>query len=138
MNILKKTNSTSDLLSLLIKFILFYLVFSNSQNSYKENYREKTSTEFNRPKNNYKQIRIFEEKLVLDLSKNQTISLVNRDTPLHISMDSEGKIIGYKPFISKMPSYWNSEMIKKLLIKNNLFSLSYKRDQVISFEIYSI
>jgi len=138
MNILRKTNSTSDLLSLLIKFILFYLVFSNSQNSYKENYREKTSTEFNRPKNDYKQIRIFEEKLVLDLSKNQTLSLVNRDTPVHISMDSEGKIIGYRPFISKMPIYWNSEMIKKLLTKNNLFSLSYKRDQVISFEIYSI
>jgi hypothetical protein len=138
MNILRKTNSTSDLLSLLIKFILFYLVFSNSQNSYKENYREKTSTEFNRPKNDYKQIRIFEEKLVLDLSKNQTLSLINRDTPVHISMDSEGKIIGYRPFISKMPIYWNSEMIKKLLTKNNLFSLSYKRDQVISFEIYSI
>ena len=138
MNVLRKTNSASDLLPLFIKFILFYLVFSNSQNSHREIYRAENLVQFDRLKNNYELIRNFEEKLVSDLHKNQVFTLVQADTPVHISIDSEGKIIGYRPFISKMPSYWNSEITKKLLIKNNLFSLSYKKDQVISFELYSI
>ena len=138
MNVLRKTNSASDLLPLLIKFILFYLVFSISQNSHREIYRAENLVQFDRLKNNYELIRNFEEKLVSDLLKNQVFTLVQADPRVHISIDSEGKIIGYRPFISKMPSYWNSEITKKLLIKNNLFSLSYKKDQVISFELYSI
>jgi hypothetical protein len=61
------------------------------------------------------------KKLLLDLSKNQVLNLIDTDIPITISLDAEGKIIGYRPFVSKMPTYWNSEITKRLLIKNNFF-----------------
>jgi hypothetical protein len=85
----------------------------------------------------YNKLHKLEEKLILDLSSNDILSLVNKDLLVNISLDSEGKIIGYRPLISKMPSYWNSEIRKKLLIKNNLFSLSYKKDQITNFRLLS-
>ena len=66
------------------------------------------------------------------------MNLIDTDAPVTISIDTEGKIIGYRPFISRMPSYWNSEVTKKLLVKNNFFSLSYKKDQIIDTEIKNI
>jgi hypothetical protein len=73
--------------------------------------------------------------LLLDLSKNNLLPLINKDSKISISLDLEGKIIGYKSSKSRMPNYWNSEFIKKILKKNNLFSLSFKRDQIVSFKL---
>tara|TARA_B110000208_G_C11701837_1_gene406147 strand:- start:775 stop:1074 length:300 start_codon:yes stop_codon:yes gene_type:complete len=85
----------------------------------------------------YDKVDNLEEKLILDLLTLDVLSLVNKDLLVNISLDVEGKIIGYRPVISRMPSYWNSEITKKFLIKNNLFSISYEKDQVISFRLSS-
>jgi len=83
----------------------------------------------------YPEINNLDEKLLLDLSKNNSLPLINKDSKISISLDLEGKIIGYKSSKSRMPNYWNSEFIKKILKKNNLFSLSFKRDQIVSFKL---
>ena len=44
------------------------------------------------------------KKLLLDLSKNQVSNLVDADLPITVSIDAEGKIIGYGPFISRYPA----------------------------------
>ena len=85
--------------------------------------------------NPYSQINNLDEKLLLDLSKNDLLSLLNKDSILSISIDLEGKIVGYRPSTSKMLSYWSAEVIKKVLTKNNLFSLSFKNDQIVSFKL---
>ena len=73
--------------------------------------------------------------MLLDLSKNNLQPLINNESKISISLDLEGKIIGYRASTSRMPNYWNSEFIKKTLKKNNLFSLSFKRDQIVSFKL---
>lgn len=130
----------SDLLSKSTKFVLFYLVFSAPlpQVEHKKQYIGNDLVHFYNYKDDNGQRKTFEKKLFLDLSKKQVLNLIDTDTPISISIDTEGKIIGYRPFISKMPSYWNSEVTKKLLVKNNLFSLSYKKDQIISFQLSSL
>ena len=139
MKILKNYTSISDLLSKYAKFILLYLVFSapSLQVDYKKQHVLTDSTYFYNYQNDDGQRKTFEKKLFLDLSKKQVLNLIDTDAPVTISIDTEGKIIGYRPFISRMPSYWNSEVTKKLLVKNNFFSLSYKKDQIISFQLSS-
>lgn len=140
MSLLKKNIGESECLILFMKITLCYSIFTNySNHEYQKcdpdylmsgNAISKKYIQYNRLNN-------LEEKLVLDLATNDILSLVNKDLLLNISLDSEGKIIGYRPVISKMPSYWNSEIRKKLLIKNNLFSISYKKDQIINFRLSS-
>ena len=77
------------------------------------------------------------EKLIFDFSKNDTLALISDDNLVIITLDDEGKIIGYKPFASTIPTYWNSKTIKRFLIKNNLFSLSYKKDKFVNFKLSS-
>ena len=141
MDILRRYKFISDPLSIFPKAILVYLVFSipqpKFQDEYKRKYLDKNLIQTYKQNDDYKKRSGFEKKLLLDLSKNQVLNLIDTDIPITISLDAEGKIIGYRPFVSKMPTYWNSEITKRLLIKNNFFSLSYKKDQVISFRLSS-
>ena len=122
-----------------IKIIIFYLVLINSSNyGLRKNYNLSSNFEQLSQENinfQYSQINNLDEKLLLDLSKNDLLSLLNKDSILSISIDLEGKIVGYRPSTSKMPSYWSAEVIKKVLTKNNLFSLSFKNDQIVSFKL---
>lgn len=122
-----------------IKIIIFYLVLINSSNyGLRKNYNLSSNFEQLSQENinvQYSQINNLDEKLLLDLSKNDLLSLLNKDSILFISIDLEGKIVGYRPSTSKMPSYWSAEVIKKVLTKNNLFSLSFKNDQIVSFKL---
>ena len=140
MYILKGRNVRPQLLIIFIKLVLCYLVFS-SWPSYKveSNKKQIVIPEIpNKIHTNATSINNLEKKLVLDLSKNDALNLMAKDLSVNVSLDVEGKIIGYRPFVSSMPSYWNSEVTKKILAKNNSFSLSYKKDQIISFELSSI
>ena len=67
----------------------------------------------------------------------RNLALISEDNLVIITLDDEGKIIGYKPFASTIPTYWNSKTIKRFLIKNNLFSLSYKKDKFVNFKLSS-
>ena len=122
-----------------IKIIIFYLVLINSSNyGLRKNYNLSSNFEQLSQENinvQYSQINNLDEKLLLDLSKNDLSSLLNKDSILSISIDLEGKIVGYRPSTSKMPSYWSAEVIKKVITKNNLFSLSFKNDQIVSFKL---
>ena len=122
-----------------IKIIIFYLVLINSSNyGLRKNYNLYSNFEQLSQENinvQYPQINNLDEKLLLDLSKNDLLSLLNKDSILSISIDLEGKIVGYRPSTSKMPNYWSAEVIKKVLTKNNLFSLSFKNDQIVSFKL---
>ena len=122
-----------------IKIIIFYLVLINSSNyGLRKNYILSSNFEQLSQENinvQYSQINNLDEKLLLDLSKNDLLSLLNKDSILSISIDLEGKIVGYRPSTSKMPNYWSAEVIKKVLTKNNLFSLSFKNDQIVSFKL---
>jgi hypothetical protein len=141
MSILKKRMGESEWLMLFMKMTLCYSIFTtyscyeyhNSDNNYMISGKivRKKYIEYDKVDN-------LEEKLILDLSTLDVLSLVNKDLLVNISLDVEGKIIGYRPVISRMPSYWNSEITKKFLIKNNLFSISYEKDQVISFRLSSL
>ena len=142
MNILKRTYSESDFLMFFTKIILLYSVFINHPNHYykKDDVNNLTSqisfceTTFEK---NDQTIDKLKEKLIFDFSKNDTLALMSEDKLVIISLDDEGKIIGYKPFVSTVPTYWNSKTIKGFLIKNNLFSLSYKKDKFVNFKLYS-
>lgn len=141
MDILRRYKFIFDPLSTFAKVILVYLVFSSPQPQFQDEYKRKNLDQNliqnYKQNNDYKKRNGLEKKLLLDLSKNQVSNLVDADLPITVSIDAEGKIIGYRPFISKIPSYWNSEITKRFLIKNNFFSLSYKKDQVISFQLSS-
>lgn len=142
MDILKKNYSESDFLMFFTKIILFYSIFINypNHNSNKDDvndlaYKVRLSEITFDKKNQI--INKLEEKLIFDFSKNDTLALISEDKLVIISLDDEGKIIGYKPFASTIPSYWNSKIIKGFLIKNNFFSVSYKKDKFVSFKISS-
>ena len=142
MNILKRTYSESDFLMFFTKIILLYSVFINHPNHYykKDDVNDLTSqvslSEIAFDKNN-QTVDKLGEKLIFDFSKNDTLGLISEDKLVIISLDDEGKIIGYKPFSSTIPTYWNSKTIKGFLIKNNLFSLSYKKDKFVNFKLFS-
>jgi|SaaInl59LU_5_DNA_1037362.scaffolds.fasta_scaffold05150_3 hypothetical protein len=139
MNIMKKKIGQSELLFSLTKGLIIYLIFTvtptrNNQNIINiTNIPHKNITQIQ-----HSQLSSLEEKIILDLSKYDVLHLVKDESTLHISLDREGKIIGYRPFIAKMPSYWNSEVTKKILVKNNLFSLSQIKEQAISFRLSSL
>ena len=143
MNILKRSYSKSDSLMFFTKIILFYSVFINYPNHHykKDDVNDLTSQvsfcEITSDKNN-QTIDKLGEKLIFDFSKNDTLALMSEDELVIISLDDEGKIIGYKPFASTIPTYWNSKTIKGFLIKNNLFSLSYKKDKFVNFKLSSL
>ena len=142
MNILKRSYSKPDSLMFFTKIILFYSVFINYPNHHykKDDLNDLTSQvslcEITSDKNN-QTIDKLGEKLIFDFSKNDTLALMSEDKLVIISLDDEGKIIGYKPFASNIPTYWNSKTIKGFLIKNNLFSLSYKKDKFVNFKLSS-
>lgn len=133
---LKKKIGEHKLLDAMAKIIFCYLIFSSCSN--RSNYVQ--CSDFSVEKNTFpiiesRQNKKLEEKLLLDLSKSHVLHLISEDLLVHISLDKEGRIIGYKPLITKMPSYWNSEITKRLLRKNNLFSLSYEKDQITSIKL---
>ena len=140
MNNLKRKSGKPQLLVFLTKVILSYLFFSSCP-SYSEKRTNKPNIFFDRYHiyvANTKENNLLKEKLILDLSKNNILNLIDKDLLVNVSLDVEGKVIGYKPSIISMPSYWNSEITKKILLKNNLFSMSYRGDQVLSFKISSL
>ena len=126
MNILKRTYSESDFLMFFTKIILLYSVFINHPNHHykKDDVNDLISQvslcEITFDKSN-QTIDKLREKLIFDFLKNDTLALMSEDNLVIISLDDEGKIIGYKPFASTIPTYWNSKTIKGSLIKNNLF-----------------
>ena len=140
MNNLKRKSGKPQLLVFLTKVILSYLFFSSCP-SYSEKGINDPNISFDRYHiyvSNTKENNLLKEKLILDLSKNNILNLIDKDLLVNVSLDVEGKVIGYKPSIISMPSYWNSEITKKILLKNNIFSMSYRGDQVISFKISSL
>jgi len=136
MYLLKRTMGEYKLLNAMIKTVLCYFIFSNCSNhcNYVQclDFSGEKSTSLNIEN---KQSKKLEEKLLLDLSKIHVLQLVSEDSLVHISLDKEGRIIGYRPVVTKIPSYWNSETTKRLLRKNNLFSLSYEKDQITSIKM---
>ena len=122
-----------------IKVIVLYLILINSSN-YSARKNHNLNSNFNQlPQENMNihcsLINNLDEKVLLDLSKNDLLSLLNKDSIISISIDLEGEIIGYRPSTSRIPSYWSAEVIKKVLTKNNLFSLSFKNNQIVSFKL---
>jgi len=139
MNIIKKKIGQSELLFLLTKGLIIYLIFILIPPRNNENIINIYNSPYDKiPQIQHTQLSSLEEKIILDLSKYDVLHLVKNELTLHISLDTEGKIIGYRPFIAKMPSYWNSEVTKKILVKNNLFSLSQIKEQLISFRLSSL
>jgi|TARA_B000000475_G_C15695712_1_gene324198 hypothetical protein len=140
MDNLKRKSGKPQLLIFLTKLILFYLFFSScpSYSGKRTNDRNVLSDKNYTYISTIKENNLLKEKLILDLSKNEILDLIDKDLLVNVSLDVEGKVIGYKPSIISMPSYWNSEVTKKILVKNNLFSMSYRGDQVISFKISSL
>jgi hypothetical protein len=110
MNILKRTYSESDFLMFFTKIILLYSVFINHPNHHykKDDVNDLTSQvslcEITFDKNN-QTIDKLGEKLIFDFSKNDTLGLISEDKLVIITLDDEGKIIGYKPFASTIPTY---------------------------------
>lgn len=140
MSFLEKKIGKSNILILSVHLILFYLIFSVSP-KYKET--KLLRGHLNPIYNNHlevenNQTKILTNKLAIDLMKNDMLNLVKLDSDIYITLDSEGKIIGYKPFVINMPNYWNSQVTKQMLMKNNLFSLFYEKDQVVSFRLSSL
>lgn len=139
MNIFRNKIDQSRVLIFFFKLILLYSISISCWNHSAKQNRDSyfylnEITQGNRDYQYY-QRNTLDEKLLLDLSKNNSLPLINKDSKISISLDLEGKIIGYKSSKSRMPNYWNSEFIKKILKKNNLFSLSFKRDQIVSFKL---
>lgn len=138
MNILKNKIDQSKVIIFFLKLILTYLILISCSN-----YSPKQSCDLHIYLNEFPQEKIdfeyyqsnLDQKFLLDLSKNQLLPLISEDFKVSISLDLEGKIIGYRTSKSRMPTYWNSEFIKKSLKKNNFFSLSFKRDQIVSFKL---
>lgn len=127
-------------LLLITKFLLSYLFFSSCPNHFGKKITDKYTLFENHYSytSNSKEINILREKFILDLSKNNVLNLIDRDLLVNVGLDVEGKIIGYKPSKIGMPNYWNSEITKKIILKNNLFSMSYKGDQAINFKVSSL
>ena len=140
MDNLKRKSGKPQLLIFLTKLILFYLFFSScpSYSGKRTKDRNVLSDKNYTYISTIKENNLLKEKLILDLSKNEILDLIDKDLLVNVSLDVEGKVIGYKPSIISMPSYWNSEVTKKILVKNNLFSMSYRGDQVISVKISSL
>jgi hypothetical protein len=139
MDIFTGQGHKSGTLIRVIKVIVLYLILINSSN-YSARKNHNLNSNFNQlPQENMNihcsLINNFDEKVLLDLSKNDLLSLLNKDSIISISIDLEGKIIGYRPSTSRIPSYWSAEVIKKVLTKNNLFSLSFKNNQIVSFKL---
>ena len=139
MNIFRNKIDQSRVLIFFFKLILLYSISISCWNHSAKQNRDSyfylnEITQGNRDYQYY-QRNTLDEKLLLDLSKNNLQPLINNESKISISLDLEGKIIGYKSSKSRMPNYWNSEFIKKILKKNNLFSLSFKRDQIVSFKL---
>ena len=136
---LKKTMGGNNLywkLSVITKILSCYLILSSCPKYYDDlKCLSFLGDQSIFPEIEHKQSKKIEEKLLLDLSKRDVLHLVNEDLLVHISLDKEGKVIGYRPLVTKMPNYWNSEITKRLLRKNNLFSLSYQKDQITSIKI---
>lgn len=134
MNILKSKIDQSKVIIFFLRLILTYLMLISCSN-----YSPKLHiylNEFPQEKIDFEYYQSnLDQKLLLDLSKNQLLPLISEDFKVAISLDLEGKIIGYRTSKSRMPTYWNSEFIKKSLKKNNFFSLSFKRDQIVSFKL---
>ena len=139
MDIFTGQGHKSGTLFRVIKVIVLYLILINSSN-YSARKNHNLNSNFNQlPQENMNihcsLINNLDEKVLLDLSKNDLLSLLNKDSIISISIDLEGKIIGYRPSTSRIPSYWSAEVIKKVLTKNNLFSLSFKNNQIVSFKL---
>lgn len=139
MDIFTGQGHKSGTLIRVIKVIVLYLILINSSN-YSARKNHNLNSNFNQlPQENMNiqcsLINNLDEKVLLDLSKNDLLSLLNKDSIISISIDLEGKIIGYRPSTSRIPSYWSAEVIKKVLTKNNLFSLSFKNNQIVSFKL---
>ena len=139
MDIFTGQGHKSGTLIRVIKVIVLYLILINSSN-YSARKNHNLNSNFNQlPQENMNihcsLINNLDEKVLLDLSKNDLLSLLNKDSIISISIDLEGKIIGYRPSTSIIPSYWSAEVIKKVLTKNNLFSLSFKNNQIVSFKL---
>ena len=139
MDIFTGQGHKSGTLIRVIKVIVLYLILINSSN-YSARKNHNLNSNFNQlPQENMNihcsLINNLDEKVLLDLSKNDLLSLLNKDSIISISIDLEGNIIGYIPSTSRIPSYWSAEVIKKVLTKNNLFSLSFKNNQIVSFKL---
>ena len=139
MDIFTGQGHKSGTLIRVIKVIVLYLILINFSN-YSARKNHNLNSNFNQlPQENMNihcsLINNLDEKVLLDLSKNDLLSLLNKDSIISISIDLEGKIIGYRPSTSRIPSYWSAEVIKKVLTKNNLFSLSFKNNQIVSFKL---
>jgi len=139
MDIFIGKGNKSKTLNSIIKSMLLYLILINSSNYGSRKDHNLNSNFKQLPQENLSiqcsQINNLDEKFILDLSKNDLLSLLKKDSIISISIDLEGKIIGYRPSTSMIPSYWSAEVIKKVLTKNNLFSLSFKNDQIVSFKL---
>jgi len=139
MDIFIGKGNKSKTLNSIIKSMLLYLILINSSNYGSRKDHNLNSNFKQLPQENLNiqcsQINNLDEKFILDLSKNDLLSLLKKDSIISISIDLEGKIIGYRPSTSMIPSYWSAEVIKKVLTKNNLFSLSFKNDQIVSFKL---
>lgn len=139
MDIFTGQGHKSGTLIRVIKVIVLYLILINFSN-YSARKNHNLNSNFNQlPQENMNihcsLINNLDEKVLLDLSKNDLLSLLNKDSIISISIDLEGKIIGYRPSTSRIPSYWSAEVMKKVLTKNNLFSLSFKNNQIVSFKL---
>jgi hypothetical protein len=139
MNIFRNKIDKSKVLIFFFKLILLYSISISCLNYFPKQNRDSCFYLNEIPQGNidsqYHERDNLDEKLLLDLSNNNLLPLINKDSKISISLDLEGKIIGYRPSKSRMPNYWNSEFIKKTLKKNNLFSLSFKRDQIVSLKL---
>jgi len=139
MNIFRNKIDKSKVLIFFFKLILLYSISISFLNYSPKQNRDSCFYLNEIPQGNidsqYHERDNLDEKLLLDLYNNNLLTLINKDSKISISLDLEGKIIGYRPSKSRMPNYWNSEFIKKTLKKNNLFSLSFKRDQIVSLKL---
>jgi hypothetical protein len=139
MDIFTGKGHSSRTFNFVIQIIVFYLILINSSNydirkkhNWNSNFKQLDQDNMNLQ---FSKISNLDEKLLLDLSKNDLLNLLKKDSIISISIDLEGKIIGYRPSKSRIPDYWTAEVIKKVLTKNNLFSLSFKNDQIVSFKL---
>ena len=103
MDIFTGQGHTSGTLIRVIQVIVLYLILINSSN-YSARKNHNLNSNFNQlPQENMNihcsLINNLDEKVLLDLSKNDLLSLLNKDSIISISIDLEGKIIGYRPSI---------------------------------------
>ena len=99
MDIFTGQGHKSGTLIRVIKVIVLYLILINSSN-YSARKNHNLNSNCNQlPQENMNihcsLINNLDEKVLLDLSKNDLLSLLNKDSIISISIDLEGKIIGY-------------------------------------------